>query len=88
MAMDFMTVSSKGQVVIPAEIRKELSINTGDELLAFSYGDSIMIKKVKLPSREKMQEEIVAVNKAIGKKVPTEEDINNIIKAYRENKRK
>lgn len=88
MAMDFMTVSSKGQVVIPLQIRKELSINAGDELLAFSYGDSIMIKKVKLPSKEKMQAEIAAVDKAIGKKIPTEDDINSIIKAHRENKRK
>jgi len=31
-----MTVSPKGQVVIPASARKELGINSGDTLLLFS----------------------------------------------------
>ena len=30
-----VTVSPKGQVVIPASVRKELGINSGDTLLAF-----------------------------------------------------
>ena len=47
-----LTVSSKGQVVLPAEIRKQLSISSGDKLAAYASGDIIMLKVIKIPSEE------------------------------------
>ena len=49
MAVDVLTVSSKGQIVLPAPIRKALSIASGDKLAAYSIGDTIMLKPVKVP---------------------------------------
>lgn len=45
------TVSSKGQVVIPAEVRKQLGIQQGDKIL-FVLGDEgqIELKGVKYPT--------------------------------------
>ena len=43
-----MTVSPRGQVVIPANARKELDINSGDTLLAcaLSHGQGLLLLKV------------------------------------------
>jgi AbrB family looped-hinge helix DNA binding protein len=41
-----MKVSSKGQVVIPSSIRKEVGIETGDQLSIYTDGNTIFIKKI------------------------------------------
>lgn len=38
-------VSDKGQISIPQDIREELGINKGDDILIIQEGDNIMIKK-------------------------------------------
>lgn len=50
-----LTVSSKGQISLPVSIRKLLSINTGDKLVAYTSGDVIMLKTLKLPSAEEFE---------------------------------
>jgi AbrB family looped-hinge helix DNA binding protein len=40
------TVSSKGQVVIPAELRHELGIATGTEVLFERHQDGILLRPV------------------------------------------
>ncbi len=48
MKMDFsMTkVSSRGQVVIPRDIRQKTKLKEGEKLLAYSDKDTIVLKKV------------------------------------------
>ncbi|MBI4010110.1 MAG: AbrB/MazE/SpoVT family DNA-binding domain-containing protein [Candidatus Aenigmarchaeota archaeon] len=38
-------VSQKGQIAIPADIRKEVGIKRGDELLLVRRGDKLLIEK-------------------------------------------
>ena len=38
-------VSQKGQIAIPSDIRKELGIKKGEELLLVKKGDRIMLEK-------------------------------------------
>lgn len=38
-------VSQKGQIAIPADIRKEVGIRKGDELLLVRRGDKLLIEK-------------------------------------------
>ena len=45
-----LTVSTKGQISLPVEMRRQLSINTGDRLVAYAHGDTIMLKTLKLPT--------------------------------------
>ena len=52
MAVDVLTVSTKGQIVLPAPIRKALSIKSGDRLAAYAIGDTVMLKPVKVPTEE------------------------------------
>lgn len=41
-------LSSKGQVVIPKEIRKQLGLCEGDTLIIASHGDTLILKKLTL----------------------------------------
>ena len=43
-----VTVGERGQVVIPADVRKKLEINTGDKLLIMSHpsGDGLVLFKI------------------------------------------
>lgn len=52
MATDILTVSSKGQVVLPAKLRRKLSINNGDHLAVYATDDVIMLKRIDTPTEE------------------------------------
>ena len=43
-----VTVGERGQVVIPADARKKLNINTGDKMLIMSHpsGDGLVLFKI------------------------------------------
>ena len=44
------TTSPKGQVVIPQEIRKEMGIESGTKFAVYGKGDTIVFKKIELPT--------------------------------------
>ncbi|NQT08037.1 AbrB/MazE/SpoVT family DNA-binding domain-containing protein, partial [Candidatus Bathyarchaeota archaeon] len=44
--MSVSTVSSKGQVTIPKEIRETLGVNEGDKLIFLVEGDKVVLRKV------------------------------------------
>jgi AbrB family looped-hinge helix DNA binding protein len=46
--MDLARISSNGQVVIPAEIRKKLNLVAGDKVLFVEKNGEIVIKNAKL----------------------------------------
>lgn len=52
MSVDVLTVSSKGQVVLPAALRRALSIAEGAKLAVCAVGDTIMLKPIKVPTEE------------------------------------
>lgn len=43
-------LSSKGQVVIPEEIRKQLQLQTGDQFIVIAEGDVVILKTLNPPS--------------------------------------
>lgn len=45
-------MTSKGQVVIPLDIRKEIKASEGTVFAVFGTGDTIMLKKIYKPSKE------------------------------------
>ncbi|MBI4926018.1 MAG: AbrB/MazE/SpoVT family DNA-binding domain-containing protein [Bdellovibrio sp.] len=46
------SVSSKGQVVIPNEFRKELGLEAGKKLAVFSDGANLLFKPIEAPKKE------------------------------------
>ena len=44
--IEMVTVSSREQVSIPAEVRRELGLEKGSKLLVVAEGESILLKKI------------------------------------------
>ena len=42
-------LSSKGQVVIPEEIRKQLGLKEGDQFVVVGQDDAVILKSIKRP---------------------------------------
>jgi len=51
MEMGITKISKKGQIVIPAEIRRDLDIKTSDKFMVFGKKDTILIKKIRNKKR-------------------------------------
>ena len=54
-----VTVSSRGQVSIPAEVRRELGLEKGSKLLVVAEGENILLKKIDSSMLDKSLEEIL-----------------------------
>jgi AbrB family looped-hinge helix DNA binding protein len=83
-----LTVSSKGQISLPVAIRKLLSIDAGDKLVAYASGDVIMLKTLKLPTAEEFEASLDEAQRWASSVGYKEEDVNDIIKSVRQSKRK
>ena len=61
--VEITKVSSKGQVVIPQDMRNEMDWKEGDALAVTRNGDTLLMKKVRTPSKEEMLSEWGKFNK-------------------------
>jgi len=86
---EIAVVGTKGQIVIPQRLRKELAITPNTKLVVYRRDDKLVVAKLKVPPLEEelkdLFREIDEQNK--GKKKPTEEEILEEIQAYRFEKR-
>jgi len=85
--MDVVTVSSKGQVVLPAGMRAALSIADGDRLAVYAADGIIMMKPVKLPTQEEFQAHLDEAREWAASVGYCEEDVADVIKEVRKRKR-
>ena len=88
MNTQILTVSSKGQISLPVNIRKLLSIDTGDKLIAYISGDVIMLKPLKLPTAEEFEASLDEAQKWAASVGYEESDVDDIIKSARRNKKR
>lgn len=86
METQVLTVSSKGQISIPAGIRRLLSINNGDKLVAYATDESIMLKPLKLPLPEEFEADLKAAQEWAASVGYTEDDVDDIIRSVRKKK--
>lgn len=79
-------ISSRGQIAIPAGVRRELELQEGGKVLFILDGDTLIIKKVNI---EKTWEEITRPLKESAKKSKLKEtDIENIVHRFRKSKKR
>ncbi len=52
MSVEVVTVSSKGQIVLPTEMRKKLGIADGGALAALATDKVIVLKPLEMPTAE------------------------------------
>ncbi len=90
--VETVRMSSKGQIVIPQKVREEVNADEGSVFVVLSSGDSIVLKKIEVPSKEllikslqKMVKENTKRNDGLGIK---ESDVNDIVHRYRKSKNK
>jgi AbrB family looped-hinge helix DNA binding protein len=69
-------VSSKGQVVIPANVRKAANLKKGEKILAIAIDDMVVLKKIIDKSFEETMKPVWTKVRQMGL---SEEDINVLI---------
>lgn len=85
-AFDITSLSSKGQVVIPNNLRKELGIVAGVKLIVFTDGTNLLLKPVHAPKIENFQK-LIKESRALAKKSEIKQsDIKKTLKAIRKAK--
>ncbi|PWB50068.1 MAG: hypothetical protein C3F06_13285 [Candidatus Methanoperedenaceae archaeon] len=85
--IDMVTISSKGQIVIPRKILKTLGLKEQDKLILFSKGENILLKKVKPEVFEKNLRNMLApIRKEAEAKGLTQRDVEIEIRAHRARK--
>jgi AbrB family looped-hinge helix DNA binding protein len=86
---EIAVVGTKGQIVIPQRLRKELAITPNTQVIVYRRDDKLVVVKLKVPplgeELKELFQEIDEANK--GKKTPTEEEILEEIRTYRFEKR-
>ena len=87
MNVEITKMTSRGQVVIPQDIRQSKDLKEGEKFLVFDTGDSIVLKRVKnLEKAEDMDEfekTFSSMWKTAKSKKITKKDVAEEIKAYR-----
>lgn len=58
MTVETVKMSSKGQVVIPQDIREEIDANEGTVFAVIGSKDAIVLKKIATPSQEELIREL------------------------------
>lgn len=69
------TASEKGQVVIPQEIREELGIESGTKFAVYGKGDTIIFKRVDMPTAKDFEKLATFGRKFAKKKDIKEKDV-------------
>jgi AbrB family looped-hinge helix DNA binding protein len=87
MAVEMVKMSSKGQIVIPQDIREEICASEGTMFAVVSGRDSIVLKKVATPSKEELIRELGEIAKEGKKRLESkgirETDIPSIVEKAR-----
>ena len=90
MTVEIVKMSSKGQIVIPRDIRAEICASEGTMFAVVSGRDSIVLKKVATPSREDLICELREIAKEGAKRAEKlgikEKDVPDLIHKARKNK--
>jgi len=70
-------VTSKGQVVIPSEIRKELKLKAGSQLVVDRMGELVLMRKITILDPKKEFEELTKFGRTFAKKrgIKSEKDV-------------
>jgi len=73
--VEVTTISPKGQVVIPQEIREKLKISEGVKFAVYGSGDTIIFKRLEVPTVKDFERLAAFGRKFAKKKGITEKDV-------------
>ena len=91
MPAETIKMSSRGQIVIPQDIREELKASEGTIFSVVSAKDTIILKKLLTPSKEELIKELGAIalegSKRAKKLGIKESDVAGLVQRVRKSKR-
>jgi AbrB family looped-hinge helix DNA binding protein len=79
-------MSSKGQVVIPEDVRNELGLEEGSQFVVLGYGDAVILKKITPPTPKEFRALLARAAKAAKRAGFTPSDLQRAIKKARSSK--
>jgi len=79
-------LSSKGQVVIPENIRKKLHLKTGDQFVVVGDKDVVILKNISPPTIDEFDELLAKARKSAKNAGLKKTDIKNAIAKVRDKK--
>ena len=77
------TLSSRGQVVLPQDVRERLKLGEGDKFLVIAEGDTILLKAIKPVPKDLFKSMLKATRNAIAKAGITPKDLETAINKVR-----
>lgn len=78
-------ISARGQIAIPAEIRREMDLQEGQRVLFVLENDTLMIKKVTTQTFAQITKHL---KEAIRKTSLQEKDVPELLKQFRKSKKR
>lgn len=79
-------LSTRGQVVIPEEIRNRLGLEPGHQFVVIGEGDVVVLKSVQAPKLEELKSLLDKVQEAAKAAGVTPEDVERAIQEVRRSK--
>jgi AbrB family looped-hinge helix DNA binding protein len=81
--IEITSVSSRGQIVIPQDLRNRLKIHAGEKFVVIGEGNTIILKKLEMPSFKGVDKLLERTRNFAKKKGIKETDIERAIKQAR-----
>ena len=76
-------MSSKGQVVIPEAIRKQLGLEPGDQFVVVAGKDAVILKTIAAPAMDEFDELLAEARKQARRAGLTRSDVTDALAAVR-----
>lgn len=83
--LEVTTMTTRGQIVIPQAVREALGIDAGTKFAVAGEGDTIILKRLEIPSTDELKFLLAVSRKAARKKGLKKADVT---KAIREERKK
>jgi bifunctional DNA-binding transcriptional regulator/antitoxin component of YhaV-PrlF toxin-antitoxin module len=84
---EIAVVGTKGQFVIPQNLRRRLAIKPKTKLAIYRKGDKLVVTKLKVPTAGEELDDFFAEIDEGSKRAASEQEILKEIEAYRKEKR-
>ena len=81
--IEITSVSSRGQIVIPQSLRDRLKIREGEKFVVFGEDNTIVLKKLEMPSFSEIDKLLKKTREFARKKGIKESDVEEAIKNSR-----
>jgi len=81
--LEVTSLSSRGQVVIPQEVRDRLHLHVGEKFIVIGTDDTVILKKIENPSFKGFDKILKKTRDFVKKKGLTPGDVGEVIKRVR-----